>query len=195
MGTFFGFVTLLLLALMAVILVNPSLARNRKTGEVPSRKRIAAGLGVLAFASFAIAIGTTDDTAPKLAAATPAPTPKPPPKAVTVADNKIKPESIVMFPKGQAACLTKDALEEFFVLAATHKATKANALFANGDDGPQCIMLSPTTRYKVIDAEYNDPSLPEAAILEVVGEDVKAAEGGAFALIVDNSMVKILKRP
>jgi len=195
MATFFGLLTLLLLVVMVAGLINPSLARNRKSGEIPSRGKIAGSIGLLAFVSLVVAGVTTSESAPKAASPVSAAQSDPTPKAEAISDNRIKPETIVTFPKGEAACLTKEALQQFIELAGDNKATKANALFDPSGDGPLCIMLPPTKRYKVIDAEYNAPDMPDAGVLEVVGEKVKASESGAFVLVVDKSMVKIVKAP
>lgn len=191
MSVVFAFLAAIFLGVMVAGLVKPSLAKDPKTGEVPARASLASGALLLAAIMSGVSFWTSGGRPPTAKA-----------KLVSVSAQKlahiawserIKPESLVIFPKGAPACLTEEALQSFVELGASGKATKARALFEDGVEGPQCIMLSPTMRYKVIDAQYNDADLPDAAILEIVGADVTAAEKGAFTLVMDKSLVQIVK--
>lgn len=106
--------------------------------------------------------------------------------------NQIKPETIVTFPKGQIACLTEEALQSALQDGMAGRETKMMRHF-EGDGG--CIMLDPSKSYKVIDAHYRNEDLPDAAVLEIVGEKVTAAERGAYVLMLDRSFVTIVKEP
>jgi hypothetical protein len=188
---------LLCLVLLAVGIINPKLFANKKTGAVPRRRDIAGGLGVLSLVLLAVG-GALAPTGPNKpgpkpvqAKANVSPTLAKPPAA----DGRIRPEEIVTFPKGEIACLSEDALQEVLVEGATGKETKMKSHFQrqNGDAG-DCIMLQPGARFKVIDVHYNNPETPEAAILEVVGQEVDAASQGAFVLVFDNTFVRRIGR-
>lgn len=103
--------------------------------------------------------------------------------------NKIKPESIVVFPKSGVACLGKDALLEITAHALKGEATKANAMMLNPKTGNgQCIMLSPGKRYKVISSEYNVETL-DIGILELVG-DGNMSGNGAWAYTTGAEVIR-----
>ena len=190
MSFVFAFLAVVFVGVMIAGLVNPAWAKHRKTGQIPSRASLALGSLVLVALMSGASLWTSPNSPPTAKAElVSAPRAAHPVMAESV---RIKPESIVIFPKGGPACLTEEALQTFVVLGASGKATKARALFEDEGDGPQCIMLSPTMRYKVIDVQYNDPDLPQAAILEIVGSDVAAAEQGAFTLVMDKSLVKVV---
>jgi hypothetical protein len=190
MSVVFACLAVVFLGVTIAGLVNPAWAKDRKTGEIPSRASLASGSLLLAALMGGAALWTSADSHPTLKAKSASISPAA--NSPVTQSGRIKPESIVIFPKGGPACLTQEALQSFVELGVSGKATKARALFEDEGDGPQCIMLSPTTRYKVIDAQYNDPDLPRAAILEIVGSDVRAAEQGAFTLVMDNSLVKVV---
>lgn len=107
--------------------------------------------------------------------------------------NQIQPETIVEFPKSGIACLNKDSLQAAVQYGLEGKATKMNSMFVK--NGGDCIMLTPGKQYRVIDAEYNDPDIPEAGILEIVGRDITSAEHGAFTLVMSPDLVTVVKRP
>ena len=107
---------------------------------------------------------------------------------------QIKPESIVMFPKSNIACLTKDALQQTLEHGLKGEATKMTSQFiSSGNPDAECIMLDSNKRYKVISSEYNDPDHPEFGILEIVGAEKKIAAKGAFVVVLDNALVTIVK--
>ena len=106
--------------------------------------------------------------------------------------NQIKPETIVTFPKGQIACLTEEALQNAVEDGLSGRETKMNRHF-EADGG--CIMLDPSTPYKVIDAHSRSDELPDAAVLEIVGQEITAAERGAYVLMLDRSFVNVVKEP
>lgn len=112
--------------------------------------------------------------------------------AVRATANQIKPETIVTFPKGQIACLTEEVLQSALQDGLAGRETKMNRHF-EGDGG--CVMLDPSKSYKVIDAHYRSDELPDAAILEIVGEEITAAEQGAYVLILDRSLITVVKEP
>lgn len=147
------------------------------------RVALVAGIGLFVVGACSPAETTTAPTSTPPAAAVQ-------PEATTA--NQIKPETIVTFPKGQIACLTEEALQSALEDGLSGRATKMNRHFE--DDGG-CLMLDPATPYKVIDAHYRSAELPDAAVLEIVGEKVTAAEQGAFVLIFDRSFVNIVKEP
>jgi hypothetical protein len=104
----------------------------------------------------------------------------------------IKPESIVRFTQGGVVCLTQDALLEITLHSINGEKTKVAAMQMSPEnpDGP-CSMLDPKKRYKVLSAQYNNPDAPQLGLLEIVGEKVKAANGGwAFTIGVE-----VLKKP
>lgn len=83
----------------------------------------------------------------------------------------IKPETLVQFPKGEIACLSLDDLADAFLLGTSGRGTKLNAYFQDQDgSGPRCQMLPPETTFKVIDVERRDASIPDALLLEIVGQ-------------------------
>lgn len=169
-------------ALMMIGTANPKLATNKRTGKVPSRLMMFATFGILT-ALFAVFAGaaTMDDNLPPEAAQTKAgPRPVEQPNEQPI--GQFKAEQIVEFPKGEPACLTKEALQKYIEYSDEGEATKANALFVGLDDGSApCLMLPPHSQAKIIGAAY-DPRSPELGIIEIVGKGVKASEHGAFAI-------------
>ena len=183
-----------MLALMIGGLVNPKLATNKKTGQVPSRMSLFATFSIFA-AIFAVLAGaTTPNDKPTPATAQRAgmrhigpPAPQP----AKEANEQFKAEQIVEFPKGAPVCLTKDTLQRYLKYSSTGEATKAKALFVGDDGGPsECLMLKPHTQAKIISATY-DPSVPGVGIIEVVGKDVGASEQGAFGFAIGD-LVKLV---
>ncbi|MFD2782217.1 hypothetical protein ACFS32_15220 [Novosphingobium pokkalii] len=88
--------------------------------------------------------------------------------------------------------MNEEDLKQTMLLGLSGHETKMNSYFdPSNEDGPRCIMLSHSKRYKVIDAQANSHDIPDALILEIVGEDVNAADKGAFTLTLDKSMVHV----
>lgn len=107
--------------------------------------------------------------------------------------HQVRPEAMVTFPKGGIACLDKDDLQKAIEYGVSGRETKMQSLFV--DHGGDCVILSSAETFRVIDSEYNDPALPDAGVLEIVGKSVHAAEHGAFTLVMDPSMVRVLNAP
>jgi hypothetical protein len=91
----------------------------------------------------------------------------------------LKPEMIIRFTKGTLACLTRDDLHEILEYGTLGEATKMRAMMV--DNGGTCLMISPTTRVKIISVEYNNPDDPDLGLIEFVGEK-KTSINGAWAL-------------
>jgi hypothetical protein len=92
----------------------------------------------------------------------------------------IKPEMIVKFTKGGIACLDRDNLQEITEHAIKGEKTKTEAMMIQ--NGGDCVMLSPSKRFKVLSAEYNNPDL-DFGLLEIVGAD-KVSLHGAWAFSI-----------
>ncbi|TKB25290.1 hypothetical protein FCL47_14645 [Desulfopila sp. IMCC35006] len=73
--------------------------------------------------------------------------------------------------------------------------TKFNSHMVSEDnqDG-ECLVLDPKMVFKVIPVQYSDPPRTDIAILEVVGEKIKAASDGAFVFATDD-LVELVKKP
>ncbi|MBO9582155.1 MAG: hypothetical protein J7498_14795 [Sphingobium sp.] len=187
-----------MLIVVAAALINPKWFKNKKAGDVAKRGELAAGGLFLAglFAVIGWMVGPT--SAPSKPAATNEAAQQNHNEAVTEATVKpwIRPESIVEFPKGEVACINREDLQQALILGVTGRQTKTQAYFEDQDgNGPRCLMLPAGTKFKVIDAEVNDPSHPDIILLEVIGTEVKASDSGAFVPVIDRSMVKIVKAP
>lgn len=103
--------------------------------------------------------------------------------------NKIKPESLVVFPKSGLACLEREALQKAMEHAIKGEETKMMAMMINPKTGRgQCIMLSPTKRYKVISSAYNSDDI-DLGLLELVGEG-NMSGNGAWAFTAGAEVVK-----
>lgn len=103
--------------------------------------------------------------------------------------NKIKPESLVVFPKSGLACLEREALQKAMEHAIKGEETKMLAMMINPKTGRgQCIMLSTTKRYKVISSEYNSDDI-DLGLLELVGEG-NMSGNGAWAFTAGAEVVK-----
>jgi hypothetical protein len=198
----FVFLSLLCLFVLIVGVVMPSLLKYPKTGIIPGRGKIAATFSLLSIVFFVVALIVTPNDKPgskepaKKTAEAAASTPAKADADSKPASHDIKPETILTFPKGEIACLDRDVLKQAIEYGLSGKATKLNGLLLTEDnDDGKCLMLDPKTRFKVIDAEYNDPSMPDAAVLEVVGEDIESADKGAFVLVVDRENYHIVKAP
>jgi hypothetical protein len=125
-------------------------------------------------------------------------TTKEPEKIVTPAppqnSSQIKPEMVVKFPTGGLACLTREGLEEALIHGFKGEKTKFNSQFlSKNNPNGECVPLYPNKKYKIISAEYNDPNMPETAILEIVGAGINNASRGAFTIIVSNEMIQVIK--
>ena len=96
---------------------------------------------------------------------------------------EIRPETLVKFPKGAIACITKDALSEVVGHYLRGEITKGDAMMiANNEASGQCIMLSPKRSYKVISAEYNAQDR-DMGLIELVGAGNKSGTGAwAFTI-------------
>ncbi|WP_343608769.1 hypothetical protein [Novosphingobium sp.] len=106
----------------------------------------------------------------------------------------LKPEDIVRFPQSMVACMKRDDLQEVMALGLSGHSTKMKAYFSpDSDGGLRCVMLPTTKKFKIIDAEANNPNMPDALIVELVGADVDQAEHGAFAVVLDKSMAEVAK--
>jgi hypothetical protein len=106
----------------------------------------------------------------------------------------LKPEDVVRFPNGMMACMKREDLQEAMSLAASGHQTKMLAYFSpDSDGGLRCVMLDPAKKFKIIDAEANDANMPEALLVEVVGSQIKQADHGAYALVLDKTLAKVVK--
>lgn len=55
-------------------------------------------------------------------------------------------------------------------------------------------MLPPNRDFEVIDSEVRDAgNMPDALLLEVVGPSIEAADEGAYVVVLDRSMAKIVR--
>lgn len=192
-STVFAFLAVAMIAVLVIGLVQPKWFANNRTGEVPKRSELAMGsvFLVLLFAGLAAFLAPEAET--QVAKQPTAKSAETGPRQI--ADPWIKPDTVVQFPKGEIACLSSDDLLETFLLGATGRGTKMNAYFQDQDgNGPRCLMLPPNRNFKVIDSEVRDiAKLPDALLLEVVGEEVEAADEGAYVMVLDRSMAKVVK--
>lgn len=177
-------------------LINPKWFTNKKTGEIPKRSEIFGGtvIGALIFAGVAKWLEPTIPVAKEAQENSTAATEAGAHRTADPIQPWIKPDSFVKFPKGQIACLDRNDLQAVMTLGMAGRGTKMKAYFdPNSDGGLRCLMLDSNVKYKVIDAEANDSEFPDALIVEVVGASVEAADHGAYALVVDRTMAKIIK--
>lgn len=192
-STIFAFLAVAMIAILVVSLAQPKWFANDGNSEIPTRSELAMGgvFLILLFAGLAALLARENHSQEAKQPITKRAETEP----HKIADPWIKPDTIVQFPKGEIACLSSDDLLETFLLGATGRGTKLNAYFQDQDgNGPRCLMLPPNRKFKVIDSEAGDVAkLPDALLLEVVGEDVQAADEGAFVMVVDRSMAKIVK--
>jgi hypothetical protein len=147
-------------------------------------------LGAIALAGFSsLTAGCGDEAATQsTAGATPGVQPTPAPVEV---EHALKPEMVILFTKGNLACLSKDDLHEMMDHGARGESTKMQAMMM--ENGGSCFMVSPTKRVKIIAVEYNSPDLPELGVVEFVGEGITSANG-AWALSIGAEPAPPLKR-
>lgn len=88
---------------------------------------------------------------------------------------------VITFKNGNLACLSKDELHEMMDHGVKNEATKMQAMMV--ENGGNCMMVSPTKRVKLISVEYNNPEMPDMAVVEFLGEGVTSLNG-AWALSV-----------
>lgn len=191
-STIFASLAIAMIAVLVAALIRPKWFANSKTGEIPNRSELATGsvLLVLVFAGLAAFLAPEAETVANQPTAKWTAT-----GSVKMAGPWIKPEAIVQFPKGQIACLSSDDLRDAFLLGATGRSTKMNAYFQDQDgSGPRCLMLPPNRNFKVIDSEVRGvPNFPQALLLEVVGDEIEAADEGAYVMVPDRSTAKIVQ--
>ena len=89
--------------------------------------------------------------------------------------NRPRAEDVVVFENGGIACFTQEALKKITEHSLRGESTKANAMLLTGDR-PQCLMLEPKRRAKVLSVYFGDPAL-DIGLLEVVGEGSKSSNG------------------
>ncbi len=108
---------------------------------------------------------------------------------------KIRPGQFVRFPKSEIACLSREALQAVVVHNMEGEDEKANAYMTTKDNPTgECTILDSKQTFKVIRADYNDPEHPDWVLLEVVGENAKAAAKGAHVLIMGEGLAEVVKK-
>jgi hypothetical protein len=96
-------------------------------------------------------------------------------------EHALKPEMVILFTKGNLACMSKDDLHEMMDHGARGESTKMQAMMM--ENGGTCFMVPPTKRVKIIAVEYNNPEMPDMGLVEFVGEGITSING-AWALSV-----------
>ena len=132
----------------------------------------------LAGSSLLIAGCGDESGTPSAAVAPPSVPPAPAPLEV---EHALKPEMVILFTKGNLACMSKDDLHEMMDHGARGESTKMQAMMM--ENGGTCFMVPPTKRVKIIAVEYNNPEMPDLGLVEFVGEGITSING-AWALSV-----------
>jgi hypothetical protein len=121
-------------------------------------------------------LGGSAPDAPKASSTPNAPaTVAAPPAAKSLPASRPRPEDVVVFESGGIACFTQEALRKITEHSLRGESTKANAMLLAGDR-PQCLMLDPTRRAKVLSVYFGDPTL-DIGLLELIGEGSKSSTG------------------
>jgi hypothetical protein len=103
----------------------------------------------------------------------------------------LKPEMIIRFTQGTLACVARDDLREIIDHGVHGEATKMQAMMLQ--NGGSCLMISPKKRFKIISVEYNDPTMPDVALVEFVGEGAIAMHG-AWALSIGAEPIPVKRK-
>ena len=97
----------------------------------------------------------------------------------------------IKFPRGNIACVERDALHLMMDYGARGEGAKMKALMlSNENPDGLCIMLEPQKVYQVVSMEYNNPEIPQIGLLRIVGDGNKS-KSGAWVLSVGAEAVVI----
>lgn len=114
--------------------------------------------------------------------------PEPAPQASGLTDRPvINVESVVSFPKGMFACLSKKSASDALDELVNHEQTRFLGHFAGVSRDGDCAWLDPSSKYTVIGV-HPAWGRTGGTLVEIVGQG-HAAGRGAFALIPDQSFV------
>jgi len=136
-----------------------------KSGGKPMERKEALGGGIFALAIGAVGlvmlVANSGASTPSVPAAQPSPS-----ESLAAVTGHIepwlRPEDIVVFPKGMAGCFERGDLQAVTELIATGRSTKMLAYFdRKSEGGLRCVMLPANRQFKVIDAEANNPKMPD----------------------------------
>lgn len=105
-----------------------------------------------------------------------------------------KPQALVSFPKGMMACRSTEELQDALQEGAGGRERALNSHFANAARaGDECITIQPNTPVRVLSASY-DPMIG-MGVIKLAGEGVTTDDQAAYAMVVDDSFVRLVQAP